>query len=50
MISVDTKKKELVGEFANKGAEYQPTGEPVQVKTHDFIDKELGRASPLWRL
>jgi hypothetical protein len=46
VISVDTKKKELVGEFANKGAEYQPTGEPVRVKTHDFIDKELGRAVP----
>src|ERR1035437_8844288 len=38
VISVDTKKKELGGEFANKGAEYQPTGEPVRVKTHDFID------------
>ena len=46
VISVDTKKKELVGEFANKGVEYQPAGEPVRVKTHDFVDPELGRAIP----
>jgi len=46
VISVDTKKKELVGEFLNKGREYQPTGKPVRVKTHDFVDKELGRAVP----
>ena len=46
VISVDTKKKELVGEFSNKGREYQPKGEPVRVKTHDFVDKELGRAVP----
>ena len=46
VISVDTKKKELVGEFANKGVEYQPSGGPVRVKTHDFVDKELGRAVP----
>ena len=46
VISVDTKKKELVGEYANKGSEYQPIGEPVRVKTHDFVDKELGRAVP----
>ena len=37
---------ELVGEFANKGTEYQPGGEPVRVKTHDFVDKQLGRAVP----
>lgn len=36
VISVDTKKKELVGEFANKGREYQPTGAPIQVNGHDF--------------
>jgi Rhodopirellula transposase DDE domain len=36
VISVDTKKKELVGRYANKGREYQPTGEPVQVNGHDF--------------
>lgn len=46
VISVDTKKKELVGEYANGGQEYHPTGEPTRVKTHDFVDKELGRAVP----
>ena len=46
VISVDTKKKELVGEFSNGGAEYHPVGEPTRTKTHDFIDKELGRAVP----
>jgi transposase len=45
-ISVDTKKKELVGEFGNGGREWQPKGEPERVKVHDFIDKELGRAVP----
>jgi transposase len=46
VISVDTKKKELVGEYANGGQEYHPKGEPTRVKTHDFVDKELGRAIP----
>lgn len=46
VISVDTKKKEIVGEFSNGGSEYQPTGEPERTKTHDFVDKELGRAVP----
>nr|MDQ6949905.1 ISAzo13 family transposase [Actinomycetota bacterium] len=46
VISVDTKKKELVGEFANKGVEYHPSGEPERVSTHDFVDPELGRAIP----
>ena len=46
IISVDTKKKELLGEFSNGGREYHPKGEPTRVKTHDFIDKELGRAVP----
>ena len=46
VISVDTKKKELIGDFANKGREYQPKGEPEQVRVHDFIDKELGKAIP----
>jgi transposase len=46
VISVDTKKKELVGEFSNKGREYQPQGEPVRVNVHDFVDKQLGRAVP----
>jgi Rhodopirellula transposase DDE domain len=46
VISVDTKKKELVGDFANGGKEYRPKGSPVPVRTHDFLDKELGKAIP----
>jgi hypothetical protein len=46
VISVDTKKKELVGAFKNAGQEWRPAGEPEQVKVHDFVDPELGRASP----
>ncbi len=46
VISVDTKKKELVGEFKNGGREYQPMGSPVPTNVHDFIDKELGKAIP----
>ena len=46
VISVDTKKKEIVGEFSNGGAEWHPTGEPTRTKTHDFVDPELGRAVP----
>jgi transposase len=46
VISVDTKKKELVGEFSNGGAEYHLIGEPTRTKTHDFVDKQLGRAAP----
>lgn len=45
-ISVDTKKKELVGDFKNGGREWRPKGEPEQVRVHDFIDKELGKAIP----
>ncbi len=45
-ISVDTKKKELVGEFRNGGREWQPRGEPVEVLIHDFMDKDLGKAIP----
>jgi hypothetical protein len=45
-ISVDTKKKELVGEFKNNGREYRPKGEPEQVRVHDFKSPELGRAAP----
>ena len=37
VISVDTKKKELVGEFSNGGQEYHPKGEPTRTKTHDFV-------------
>jgi Rhodopirellula transposase DDE domain len=46
VISVDTKKKELVGEFDNGGVEYQPQAEPVRVNVHDFVDVEQGRAIP----
>ena len=46
VISVDTKKKELVGDFANGGREYRRKGSPVPVRTHDFLDKELGKAIP----
>jgi hypothetical protein len=46
VISVDTKKKELVGDFASKGREWQPTSEPVPVRVHDFIDKDLGKVVP----
>jgi len=43
---VDTKKKELVGDFSNNGQEWRPKGDPEKVRTHDFVDKELGRATP----
>ena len=46
VVSVDTKKKELVGEFKNPGQEWQPQGEPEKVKVHDFPDKKLGKAIP----
>ena len=46
VISVDTKKKELVGDFRNNGREYRPHGNPEEVRVHDFLIKELGRAVP----
>jgi hypothetical protein len=46
VISVDTKKKELVGDFKNAGQEWQPQGCPQEVRVHDFPDKELGKAIP----
>ena len=46
VISVDTKKKELVGDFKNAGREYRPKGDPQEVRVHDFIIPELGRANP----
>jgi Rhodopirellula transposase DDE domain len=46
VISVDTKKKELVGDFKNGGREWRPEGEPEEVRVHDFQDKELGKAIP----
>jgi hypothetical protein len=45
-ISVDTKKKELVGDFKNPGQEWQPTGQPEVVRAKDFPDKDLGKAIP----
>lgn len=46
VISVDTKKKELVGDFKNSGRELRPKGEPEKVRVHDFLIPELGRAAP----
>ena len=46
VISVDTKKKELVGPFRNPGREWRPQGTPEQVRVHDFLIEELGRAVP----
>jgi transposase len=46
VISVDTKKKELVGNFKNGGREWRPQGDPEQVQIHDFVVPELGRAIP----
>ena len=46
VVSVDTKKKELVGNFRNGGREWHPKGEPEKVLVHDFKDKELGKAIP----
>ncbi len=45
-ISVDTKKKELIGDFANGGAEWAPGGEPERVRVHDFADPALGKVVP----
>ena len=45
-ISVDTKKKELVGNFKNGGREWRPQGQPREVRVHDFLDRELGKAIP----
>ena len=46
VISVDAKKKELVGQYRNGGKEYRPKGEPESVNVHDFPDKDLGKAIP----
>ena len=46
VISVDTKKKELVGPFKNGGREWQPKGEPEEVVIHDFVDEQLGKVIP----
>ena len=46
-ISVDTKKKELVGDFKNAGKEWRPKGAPEKVRVHDFMIEELGKVSRL---
>jgi Rhodopirellula transposase DDE domain len=46
VISVDTKKKELVGNYRNGGSDYRPKGDPVRVKVHDFEDKQKGKVAP----
>src|SRR5260370_16366637 len=46
VVSVDTKKKELVGDFKNSGQEWRPEGEPQKVRVHDFKDKDLGKVVP----
>ena len=46
VISVDTKKKELVGDFRNGSREWRPKGRPEEVNVHDFPDKKLGKAAP----
>ena len=46
VVSVDTKKKELVGDFRNVGREWRPQGQPEEVRVHDFQDKTLGKAIP----
>lgn len=46
VVSVDTKKKELLGDFKNAGQEWQPQGQPEEVRVHDFQDRKLGKAIP----
>ena len=46
VISVDTKKKELIGNYKNGGSDYRPKGNPQRVKVHDFEDKVLGKVAP----
>jgi hypothetical protein len=46
VVSVDTKKKELVGQYKNNGREWRPKGDPAEVRDHDFPDEELGKAVP----
>ena len=46
VVSVDTKKKELIGPYKNGGSDYRPEGCPHEVNVHDFVDKQLGKAIP----
>ena len=50
MVSVDTKKKELVGPYKNAGRTWREADDPEIVNEHDFIDKELGKAIPYGKL
>ena len=43
---LDTKKKELIGDFRNRGREWRPHGQPEEVRTHDFMDHDLGKVNP----
>ena len=47
VISVDTKKKELIGEYKNGGSGYRAAGCPDMVRVHDFVDQELGKVAPV---
>jgi hypothetical protein len=46
VISIDTKKKELIGTYKNGGSDYRPKGDPIEVNVHDFMDKEQGKVVP----
>lgn len=46
VISIDTKKKEMIGPYKNAGSDYRPQGRPDEVKVHDFVDAELGKVVP----
>src|SRR6266446_3776435 len=46
VVSVDAKKKEQVGQYAQKGREWRPEGDPVRVRDHDFPDEDLGKVTP----
>ena len=46
MVSVDTKKKALIGDFKNAGREWHPQGQPAKVRSKDFVDKRLGKGIP----
>ena len=46
VISVDAKKKELVGQYKKAGGTWRPKGQPEKVNVHDFMDKELGKVTP----
>src|SRR5205807_1061165 len=50
VVSVDAKKKELVGNYKNGGREWQPKGRPEKVQVHDFPDKKKGKTTPVWSL